>query len=142
MFWTKGTLTIRGGTFANNTVEEGGVLFLSEGGSATVVDGRFEGNEAGTGGGVVSVESGATLVVEGGNYSDNEAGDDGGAFCVGDDGNIEVRRVHAPRQSRGHPRMFSNQLSSFWLSRDLKHRSQRVAADSCHTTVLPRLTGT
>lgn len=102
--WTKGNLTVRGGTFARNAADDaGGVFKLSDGCTATLVDGRFEGNEAGGGGGAVSVVSGAKLLVEGGEYSENEARVNGGAFYVDEEGDIEVRREHAARRHRGHP---------------------------------------
>lgn len=98
MFWTKGDVTVRGGTFESNVADaRGGVMLLSDGGMATLVNGTFADNEAGGGGGVVFVESGAKLLVEGGAYSKNEARGNGGAFSVGEDANIEVRMEHKLR---------------------------------------------
>eukprot|EP00752_Nemacystus_decipiens_P010943 g9725.t1 len=91
VLWTKGNITVRGGTFVRNIADDaGGVMLLSGEAIATITDGRFAQNEAGTDGGVVSVASGAKLLVEGGEYFENDAGDNGGVFSVGEDGDIEI----------------------------------------------------
>ena len=106
MIWSKGEITIRGGTFARNAAQTlGGVLDLSEGSIATLVGGKFEGNTAWWAGGAVSVRSGGELLVKGGDFRENDGTTTGGAISIDHGGNVKVRAGDVARRSRGHQRI-------------------------------------
>ncbi|WP_205692743.1 right-handed parallel beta-helix repeat-containing protein [Lacrimispora amygdalina] len=66
------------GTISNNTAQvNGGGIYLN-GGTATLLDSKINGNKAGSNGGGVTILGGASLVMNGGEISGNEATENGG----------------------------------------------------------------
>lgn len=92
MFWSKGNVSILGGTFTENESPQNGGVFFGEDSSLIVMKGgSFEGNMA-QDGAVSVVLQGSTIQVEGGVYTGNVAERQGGVFSVYGGGGIQVGR--------------------------------------------------
>lgn len=80
-----------GGTFTeNDSPENGGVIFCSEGSRITLTGGVFEDNTA-QDGAVALVDGGSDLKVESGVFTGNVAESEGGAFSVNSEAGFQVR---------------------------------------------------
>lgn len=90
VFWSKGNLSIVGGTFTENEgPENGGVVFCSDKSRITVAGGIFENNKA-QDGAVALVDKGSKLQVENGVFTGNTAESEGGAFSVNEEAGFQV----------------------------------------------------
>ncbi|CAM9130909.1 unnamed protein product [Laminaria digitata] len=90
VIWSKGELTVTDGNFTKNDGREnGGVLFASEFSTFTLAGGFFEGNVA-KDGGVINAVMGSTVYVEAGVYSGNVAETQGGVFTIDDGAQFKI----------------------------------------------------
>ena len=92
MFWSKGNVSIAGGTFTDNESPQNGGVFYGEVSSVIAMKGgRFENNMA-QDGAVAVVRKGSTLQIEDGVYTGNVAERQGGVLSSYGGGGIEVGR--------------------------------------------------
>ncbi|MDX2077623.1 MAG: choice-of-anchor Q domain-containing protein [bacterium] len=74
---TRGTASLTGNTFSNNTARNGGGL-MAEGGTITLINNTFSGNTATLSGGGIYNSSNANLIIRNNTITNNTAGNDGG----------------------------------------------------------------